>query len=186
VDPRVRGTALLSNREFLTKRFGPEAFERVVATLPKQHADVVRVIPLAHEWYPGDAMVALLLACARVFSPDQPDAFYESLGSYNAEYDLNFIHRFLLRFTSPIWMMERGAKLWSDYHNTGEWTIEQGPTPHSLVGTLRDFALSGPVCRTVVGFVRRAGQMTGAKNMRVEHRKCCATGAKVCVFEGGW
>jgi hypothetical protein len=187
VAAKVRGTALLANRQFLVKEFGPDAFDRVLASIEKTHADALRVIPLAQDWFPAASMVASLVASARLFAPDDPDRFYEAVGAHGAEYDLNFIHRFLLRFTNPLWMMERGAKLWREYHNSGEWDIQQGATPHSIVGTLREFAVvSAPMCRTVVGFVRRAGQLTGAKQMQVTHPRCRAAGAQVCVFEGVW
>ena len=187
MDARVRGTALLANRDFLKKNYGADAFERVLESLPRQHAETLGSIALAHDWLPAEAMVASLVASAKLFSPDDPDSFYEQVGAYGADYDLTFIHRFLLKFTSPIWIMERGAKLWREYHNSGDWKIEHGPTAHSLVGTLSDFAVvAGPMCRTVVGFVRRAGQLTGAKNMRVEHRRCRSAGAPACVFEGQW
>ena len=187
MDARVRGTALLANREFLSKTYGPDAWDRVLKMLPKPYADALSVIPLAHDWFPADAMVASLLAGAKLFSPNDLDAFYEAVGAHGADYDLNFIHRFILKFTSPLWMMELGAKLWREYHNSGQWKIEHGPTPHSIVGTLQDFAVvSAPMCRTVVGFVRRAGQLTGAKNMHVEHRRCRSAGAQACVFEGEW
>lgn len=187
MDARVRGTALLANRDFLTKTYGADAFDRVLQALPRQHAEALKGISLAHDWMPADAMVASLVASAKLFAPDDSDAFYEQVGAHGAEYDLTFIHRFLMKFTSPLWIMERGAKLWREYHNSGNWKIEHGPTPHSLVGTLSEFAIvAAPMCRTVVGFVRRAGQLTGAKNMRVEHKRCRATGAQVCVFEGDW
>ena len=187
MEARVRGTALLANREFLTQTYGADAFDRLLKALPRQHAEALGVIPLAHDWFPADAMVASLLMGAKLFSPDDPNAFYESVGAHGADYDLNFIHRFILKFTSPIWIMERGAKLWSEYHNSGRWTITRGEKPHSMVGTLADFAVvAAPMCKTVVGFVRRAGQLTGAKNMRVEHRRCRSAGAPVCVFEGEW
>jgi hypothetical protein len=187
VDAKVRGTALLANRQFLAKEFGPDAFDRVLAALEKSHADALRGIPLAQDWFPASSMIASLVMGAKLFAPDDPDKFYEQVGAHGAEYDLTFIHRFILRFTSPIWMMERGAKLWREYHNSGEWKIEQGAQPHSLVGTLKDFAVvSAPLCRTVVGFVRRAGELTGAKQMQVAHSRCRAQGAQVCVFEGVW
>jgi hypothetical protein len=187
MDARVRGTALVANREFLKKTYGADAWDRVLQTLPRQHAEALSVIPLAQDWLPAESMVASLVASAKLFSPDNLNWFYEEVGAHGAEYDLTFIHRFILKFTSPLWIMERGAKLWREYHNSGNWKIEHGATPHSLVGTLSDFAVvSAPMCRTVVGFVRRAGQLTGAKNIRVEHKRCRAEGAQVCVFEGEW
>src|SRR5690348_12572125 len=104
MDARVRGTALLSNREFLTKHYGPDAFDRLLLAMPHHLATALRKIPLAHDWYPADAMVASLELGGRLFSPDNPDAYYEAIGHFNAEYDLTFIHRFLLKFTSPIWI----------------------------------------------------------------------------------
>src|SRR5262245_60392258 len=101
----IRGTLLLGHRAFAEKNFGAGAFERILAAVPPQLAEPLRGIPLAQQWYPLESVLACADAGSEVFQV--PD-FHERVGAFNAEFDRNFIHRFILRFTSPLWMMERG------------------------------------------------------------------------------
>ena len=181
--PLIRGTALLATRAYLAKKHGPDAFDRAVLLLRPEHAAVWRAIPLAHEWYSHEAVLALDDAAAALYGPD----FYDEIGAFVAEYDLNFIHRFLLKFTNPLWILDKGAKLWSEYYNSGRWTIVRGGEQRSLTGTLYDFAIvSVRQCRMMAAFVRRAGQLTGASKIKVDHPQCRARGSPACVFTAAW
>jgi len=175
---------MLANREFLEREFGTQAFEQVLRGLPAVHYEPLHGVPIAHEWYPLASMMAFIDEASRVFSCRD---YHERIGAFQAEYDLHFVHRFLLKFTSPLWVIDRGGRLWSDYFNSGRWEIVKGAKPRTLVGTLRDFAfINADHCRIVTGFLERAGQLTGAAATRVVHTKCVAAGAPACIFEGKW
>ncbi len=181
--PQVRGTVLLMSRAYVEQRHGAAAYEQLLSRMKAANAAVMRGILLAHDWYPAGAMLEFDDLAAERFGPEH----YEETSAFQAEYDLRFIHRFLLKFTSPLWLLERGAKLWREYHNTGEWRVERGQAPHSLVGTLSNWAIvHAGQCRGNIGFIRRAGQLTGAKDIQVEHPQCRAAGARACVFTASW
>ena len=182
--PLIRGTAMLANRAFLESQFGPQAFEQVLRGMPAEHHDALAGIPIAHEWYPLAAMMAFIDEAARVFECRD---YHERIGGFQAEYDLRFVHRFLLKFTTPMWVFDRGGKLWRDYHNSGRWKIEAGSGPRTVIGTLYDFQFVwANHCRIVSGFLERIGKLTGASATRVKHSRCRAAGADACVFEGRW
>ena len=181
--PLIRGTALLATRAYLEQTHGADAFDRTLMLLRSDHQAVWSTTPLADQWYSHEAVLAMDDAAAALFGPD----IFEEIGAYVAEYDLNFVHRFILKFTSPMWIMDRGAKLWSEFFNSGRWTITPGEGPKSLVGVLQDFAIVNPrQCRIIAGFVRRAGELTGARNIKVEHPECRSRGAAACVFTAEW
>jgi hypothetical protein len=180
--PLIRGVAVLSFRAYLQSRFGPNAFARTVSTLPAEHFREFASSLEPASWYSTAAFVASIAAARDHFrAPQLP----ESYGTAAAAYELTLIHRFILRFTSPLWLLQRGSQVWRSYHNTGRWTIEAWP--RRIRGTLRDFGIvDGMYCRVLAGWFRRAGEMTGAGQMRVVHPQCRATGAAACVFEGEW
>ena len=77
--------------------------------------------------------------------------------------------------------------MWSEYYNSGRWTIVRGGEQRSLTGTLYDFAIvSVRQCRMMAAFVRRAGQLTGASKIKVDHPQCRARGSPACVFTAAW
>ena len=182
--PLIRGTAMMANRAFLEREFGAQAFEQVLRGMPAEHYQSLAGIPIAHEWYPLRAMMAFINEASRVFSCRY---YHERIGAFQAEYDLNFVHRFLLKFTSPLWVIDRGGRVWRDYFNSGHWEIVKGEKPRTLTGTLHDFAfVDGNHCRIINAFLERIGQLTGASATRVVHTKCRAAGAPACIFEGKW
>ena len=154
----------------------------MVATLPpEQRSEYTRWIqPMA--WYPTAGFVALIGAARDHYRwPRLPEAYGEAA----AMQELTLFHRFILRFTSPNWLIRRGSEVWQTYHNTGSWIIEAWP--NRIRGTLRDFGIvDGMYCRVLVGWFRRAGELTGARTMKVLHPHCRATGASTCVFVGEW
>ena len=181
--PMIRGTAMLANRAFCEQNWGAAAFDQVLRGMPREHFDALSGIPMAQEWYPLASLMAFIDEAARVFECRD---YYERIGAFQAEYDLRLVHRFLLKFTTPLWVFDRGGKLWNDYHNSGRWVL-QGPGPRAVVATLHDFAfVNANHCRIVTGFLERIGQLTGTGSVKVTHRKCRATGSPACVFEGKW
>src|SRR5262249_47557126 len=131
--PMSRGSLLLANRRFLEIHYGEEAFPEVVARVRQPDAELLNGILLPAAWYPTALMVAMVDAAAELFSEKEPD-FLHKLGVFGADYDLRGIHKFVLRFTSPLWVLERGAKLWNELHNTGSWVIES-PDSNQIIGT---------------------------------------------------
>ena len=183
VTPLVRGTGLLATRAYLEKQFGPEAIAQMLGQMPASLAEPIRGIPIAHEWYPEESVLGLMDVAAAIHG----DLVYDQMGAFAATYDLTFIHRFLLKFTSPMWLLDRGARLWSEYHNTGKWKIEKGPTPKSLRGELEEFGIvRATFCRALTAWIARAGELTGAKDIVVAHTRCRSTASRACVWEGHW
>ena len=182
VVPRIRGTAVLSLRDFLENRFGFGAFAETADTAPlESHAPFAGLIqPMA--WYSTADFIRIIHAARDHFLwPHLPEAYGEAA----AEYELTVFHRFVLHFASPAWLLRRGAEIWRTYHNTGNWLIEA--SSHRLRGTLSNFGIvDGMYCRVLVGWFRRAGELTGARTMHVLHPHCRATGAPACVFTGDW
>ena len=99
---------------------------------------------------------------------------------------MTWVHRVALRFTSPLWMLERGRDYWKRAHNTGRWEAE-GRTGW-IRGTLYDFGVvDAGYCASLVTWLRRSCMMTGAGKVFVAERQCRARDdADCCVFEGTW
>ena len=113
-----------------------------------------------------------------------PD-FHTRFGTAAANYEVNWVQRLAMRFTSPQFFLERGAQHWRSRHNSGTWTYDS--RPHWLRGTLRDFAVvDGGFCDMMCAWLTRACVMTGAGKAYVVERECRSKGAAACIFEGSW
>ena len=174
-------TSFLSLRRFVEERHGAGAFSRVREALAQQHQIEVPTLA-AGKWYPTRAFAMGLDVARHLFGPA---SFHEDFGVAAAEYEIHWSYRFVLRFASPVWMLEQGSRVWRKAHTTGKWTIEGGEG--KLCGTLREFGIvHAGYCRSLTGWLGRACEMTGASRVRVWHPECRAAGAEACVFHGEW
>src|SRR5690349_8905011 len=153
---KTSGGAVLALQTYLNKTFGDKAFETVLMRMRPDDATPLRGIILPVNWYPTQSFVRALETAHAVYGTDD---FYEKYGFAAAEYEITAFQRFLLRFASPAFLMERTGKVWSRFHDTGQWQME-GKGKH-FEGTLNGFGVvSAGYCRMLTSWIRRAGQMT--------------------------
>ena len=115
------------------------------------------------------------------------DAFKRVREKLAAEHEVKWVHRAVLRFTSPLWLLERGADVWKKSHTTGRWHIESD-RPRHLRGTLEAFGVADRAyCDSLRGWLQRACLMTGEAHVAIAETRCRdRDGAAACVFEGQW
>ncbi len=180
--PLTYVTSFLSTRQFVSERHGADGWQRVVDELRARHA-----IELPRElapggWLPTQWFVTALNVGRDLYGP--PD-FHAQFGAAAAEYEMSWVHRIALRFTSPLWLLERGRDYWSRAHNTGRWVAEG--RKGWIRGTLHDFGvIDAGYCDSLTAWLERSCRMTGASRVHVAERTCRARGGDVCVFEGTW
>lgn len=180
--PRSRGTTLLALRAYLEREHGADAYPRLLAALPERGPRPVEREALATEWLPSASVVELYELARELYG--RADFFFD-VGTFIAEYDLHHVHRFLLRFTSPGWMFDRGARMWAQYHDSGRWQLQR--SDRLIRGTLVDFAIvHRGFCRSLEGWLARAAALTGATAAVVDHPRCRSDGATGCVFSVAW
>ena len=98
--------------------------------------------------------------------------------------EINAFQKFVLRFTSPTFFLERAGRMWRRFHDTGQWKVEGSTT--KMRGELRDFAVvDADYCRVLTAWIHRAGEIAGARG-EVTHPECRARGAEADVFSGWW
>ena len=177
----IAGGSVLSLRTFLEKEHGAGDFDRVLDTLAATDAEALRGIVLPVKWYPLRTFLRVIHAAEELHGESD---LWERYGAFAAEFEINAFQRFVLRFTSPTFVLERAGRMWRRFHDSGEWEVEGGDK--WMRGKLRGFAVvDEKYCRLVAAWIKRAGQMTGAHG-EVSHPECRAHGASVCVFAGWW
>jgi hypothetical protein len=175
-------TALQSTRQFIVERHGDAGWARVRDAMREERAIALPPDFETGTWLPTLWFTTTLNVARELFGP--PD-FHEQFGAAAAEYEMSWMHRIALRFTSPLWMLERGAAYWRRAHSTGRWDIDG--RKGWLRGTLHDFGVvDAGYCDSLRTWLLRACLMTGASRMFIAERSCRARGADVCMFEGTW
>jgi hypothetical protein len=180
--PKTFCTSFLSLRQFVEETAGAGSFKTLREALKQRVQIDLPPVIAPGSWLPTDWFVKGLELGTELFGP--PD-FAERFGRKAAEYELKWVHRVVLRFTSPVWLLERGRDVWARSHTTGRWEIES--KDRWLRGRLYDFAGSSlAYCASLRTWLTRSCQMTGAQAIHITEPECRARGARACVFEGGW
>jgi hypothetical protein len=176
------GAAVMALQTYLNKNFGEKAFETVLGRMKPDDALALRGIILPVNWYPTQSFVRALETAHATFGEND---FYEKYGYAAADFEITAFQKFLLKLTSPAFLMTRAGKVWNRFHDTGEWEI-QG-SGKNVDAYLRNFGVvSAGYCRMLTEWMRRAGQLTGSKGGNVEHTKCRARGDEDCLFRAWW
>ena len=180
--PTTSGASLLPLQTYAKLHLGDSGWDQILAIMPAQQALELRGIILPQRWYPTEAFVAALEVVGAKLGTEK---FFETYGEWAARYKINAFFRFLLRFTSPNWVVTRGMKIWRSLHSHGEWQVELDD--HHFRGTLSNFGVVNPsYCRVVVGWIRGAGRTTGLDDPQTSHPECRAHGFPACLFVAEW
>jgi hypothetical protein len=175
-------TAFQSTRQYVIEQHGEAGWNQLRDALRERYDIALPPTFEAGSGLPTLHFTTALNVARDLFGP--PD-FHEKFGRAGAEYEMSWMHRVALRFSSPLWLFEHGAAYWRRAHTTGRWEIEG--RKGWLRGTLHDFGVvDAAYCTTLRAWMLRACLMTGASRTFIAERACRARGAEVCVFEGTW
>jgi hypothetical protein len=183
VTPLTYATSFLSTRQFVVERHGEEGWTRLRDELRARHDIALPEDISSRAWLPTLWFTSALNVGRDLFGPAD---FHAQFGWAAAEYEMSWVHRVALRFTSPLWMLERGRDYWSRAHNTGRWEAEG--RKGWIRGTLFEFGVvDAGYCDSLVTWLQRSCMMTGAGKVFVVERQCRARAdVDSCVFEGTW
>ena len=175
-------TAFQSVRQYVLELHGEAGWSQLRDAARERHSIVLPPTFAANAWLPTLHFTTALNVARELFGP--PD-FHTRFGAAAAEYEMSWMHRVALRFTTPLWLLEHGTAYWRRAHTTGRWEVEG--RKGWVRGTLRDFAVvDGGYCDSLRAWIHRACLMTGASRTFVAERSCRARGADACIFEGTW
>jgi hypothetical protein len=181
-EPRIAGTSMVSAREFIAKRLPAGAFEAAIAKLsPDDRRELSEIISPLH-WYRLDTYLRFIDQVAE--TAKMPD-LWPQMGTFAAELEINTFYKFILRFATPAWFLERGTRMWGRYHNTGTWKLEGGP--RFVKGSLHDFGIPhAGMCSASGAWFLYAAKLTGAPKAVITHSQCRTKGAEACVYFLEW
>src|SRR5215813_2926911 len=118
---KTSGAAVLALQLYVERQFGDDAFDLVLKRMKPEDAEPLRGIILPVNWYPTISFVRALETAHEAFGAND---FLEKYGRAAAEFEITAFQKFLLKFTSPAFLMERAGKVWKRFHDTGTWEIQ--------------------------------------------------------------
>ena len=182
---QVKGAVILARRAFVREKFGEEAWERLLATLPEQDRELLDGFILTASWYPFELNQRLDGAIVEELGAGDK-AIFESIGSWSAKKNLAGPHKTFLTPGSPQRFMEMTDRIYDFYYDTGERSFEPTGDRSGVMTTLGAETFSETDCLTVIGWYREALEMCGAANVEITEVSCRARGDEFCRYEFSW
>lgn len=184
-DAQLKGSAYLSTLAFIETHYGAGAKQRVLARLSDDDRTVLGHAPLAIQWYPLAPFPRLLRAMEDELGRGDLSLVTER-GTWAAVQDMRTVHRVLLKFVTPQWVIDKGMKIWPNFHTSGRWEAKREGDKGARA-TLQDLGVvDEAMCATLKGWILGLLQLAGIKTAVVEHSECRTRGAPSCVYQVSW
>lgn len=181
---KTKGISFHNVRTFTLERYALDGWVSVLAQLmPEDRRELDAMVPVG--WYSLALYARLIRALDQVHGAEDL-ALVLQLGRYEAERDLTTIQRAFLRMASPAFLLEKSAEYWRRFHDTGQWVIEREGATRVRAYLDGWGVVDSALCRELIGYVSRAFELVGAKNVRMDHTQCRSSGSERCLFLGTW
>src|SRR5207237_7604239 len=95
------------------------------------------------------------------------------------------IYRFFALVLTPSALLSKGGQMWSALYNRGELRVDE-ETSNSARISLLNFPSELAGCSRTTGWIERMAQLTGVKDVTIEHTQCFAKGAPNCEWRIAW
>lgn len=187
-EPQAKGGLLLARIEFLRDQGGAELLESVLARLAPADAGMLRRPIRPSSWYPLRIQHRLDDAIASVLSPsDRSEAFVE-VGRAYADAVLARSPRRTMSGIGPASFLQAVPHLYSALHSAaGRCEYEPLGENAAVIRTLdAEQLVIDDYCWTVVGYLQRGLELSGAGSVLVTETLCRAVGAPCCEYWCEW
>jgi hypothetical protein len=183
-EAQLKGSAYLSTLAFIDNQ-GATARERVLARLEPDDRAFLSSMLLPIAWYPLAPFPRLLRAMDQELGRGDFSLVTER-GKWAAVNDMNTVHKVLLKFVNTQWIIEKGMRLWPNFHTTGHWEANR-EGERAARAVLTDLGVvDEAMCATLKGWVLGLLGLTGAKAATGQHVECRARGDTTCTWQFTW
>ncbi|WPB80295.1 TIGR02265 family protein [Archangium violaceum] len=183
---RIKGSVLITRLNLLMKQGGTGRVQQVLQRLSPADRKVLEGVIMPIGWYPLELNLRLDAAIADALSPrDRSKAFVE-MGRASAEENLNGPHHVFIRKGDPHFLLSHAPEIYRLYYAVGSRTYEKAGPRNAVLRTVGAESVTEADCLTIIGWYERAIEMSGGREVRVEHKKCRARGSGYCEYLCSW
>ncbi len=182
---QVRGSVLHARKTFVMEHFGPEAWNKVIQSLPSESGEVYKGIIISAGWYPFKVGEDLDKAIVEILGKGDP-AIFETIGVQSARDNLSGAHQSFISKGKPHEFLAQANTIYKFYYDTGRRTYEKSGPTSGVMTTYDAETFSVPDCMTVIGWYKEGLRMCGAKNVEMVEETCRAKGGQFCRYRIQW
>jgi len=185
---RVKGALLLARMSYV-RAMGPTTAKRILERVPPLDRELLEgLLVYPAFWYPTEVLRRLDEAIAGELSNGDRATILADIGQYSA--DQNFgpigaLHTWV-REDDPHALLREIPRIQASLFGSGEHTYERLGDGAAIVRSLEGDGHEGEACITTVGWLVRAIELCGGRDVEVKETACLAHGGRCCEFRCEW
>jgi len=179
----VRGTTILNTVRFVKERYGQDAHDRVVRSLPQNHWGTFLGPVREASWKPAADLAAYMEKAQEVLAPGDPE-FFRDVGRMAGQ--LNRDTAFVAMFRDPETATRQAPIIWRAFWDAGRLEVVSS-AEREIVIRIHDFPEPHrALCDRIVGFWEGSFTAWGALSPRVVETACVLEGGRYCEMQARW
>jgi uncharacterized protein (TIGR02265 family) len=184
---RVKGTLIAARLRFLRAR-GTEMAERVLNRLSADDQNTLRGMVLPSSWYSADLLQRLEMTAAAIVANGDPKALFIEMGRYTAQTNLGptGVQRAYVRPDDPHFLLANVPRMYVTQHTDGNRTYEKTSERAAVIRSHDGEPPRPEDCLTTIGWMGRAIEVSGGREVRVVEKLCRSKGSAHCEFHVSW
>ncbi|HYM61547.1 MAG TPA: hypothetical protein VEZ11_11720 [Thermoanaerobaculia bacterium] len=180
----VKGLPVRSLQKFIDTDLTPDQRERAFSRLPAEYSARFSRPVLATETVPVHMLNVLTEEAAQA-KGESLDSFARRAGREAAGDAIRGIYRFFAMVMTPPALLGKASQMWKSLYNQGLMTIED-QTGNSARIRILEFPSELAGCSRITGWIERMAELTGARNVKIEHTKCFTRNGEPCEWAVRW
>lgn len=185
---RVKGAVLLARMGYV-RGMGQSTASRILERIPPRDRELLEgLLVYPAFWYPTDVLRRLDDAVAEEVAHGDRAAVLADMGHYSADHNFgpDGALRPWVRESDPHALLREIPKIQASLFGSGEHTYERTGDRAAIVRTLEGDGHEGEDCLTTVGWLRRAIELCGGREVEVAETACLGRGGGCCEFRCDW
>lgn len=180
----VKGTAVIPSAIFVKEKFGSR-YDEWLNSLSKPSSDIVKNATTLG-WYPfKEAVVEPTQKICDLFYGGKEAGAVE-VGRFSADHGLNRIYKVFVKLGSPQFIITKASDIMSNYYKGCTMKVVES-TKTSAVAQISDFPEMHRLAELrIVGWIERALEINGAKNIKLTVSKSVSKGDAVSELSATW
>ena len=183
---KVKGSAVETLPLFIKEKFGEEGFQKWLEVLSPEAQETFRNRILATSWFPLKEILSepTKKLCETLYGGDLKGAW--ECGRYSADYALKGVYKMFIKLGSVHFLIKKASTILPTYFDPSNIDIIEQEKNNAVLHITKFEDSDETIERRIAGWIERALEISGCKNIKVTIQKSLAKGDSVTEINLVW
>jgi hypothetical protein len=183
---QVKGSAIAPMAGFITEKHGATGYNRWLEALTPHAKEVYCGHVMANSWYPfRELMVEPTARMCDLFYGGNVRGAIEA-GRYSADIGLKGVYKIFVKVGSPDFILKRASSIMAGYYTPSQLAVAESGPGKAVIHITRFPEPSTFVEARIMGWMQRALEINGCKNVMVKTPKSLTKGDALTEYLVSW